>query len=229
MTLPHRPVSKPKTAALPPAAETPTVAAVAALSGVEEADQMAALHLDPAIQGAMTALAFTTAQSRAELDTDAVIAEMDRQAVGVVAGSLARAEKILTTQAHALDAIFGSLARRSSLCLDSDFGMENADTLLRLALKAQSQCRATLETLVLVKNPPSVAFVRQANIANGPQQVNNGTAAGQAPRTRKKIQVKRTIALESLDAKRMDGRALRAPGKKDQEVEAVATVDRTTH
>ena len=43
-------------------------------------------------------------------------------------------------------------------------------------IKAQSQCRATLETLAAVKNPQPVAFVQQANIAHGPQQVNNGAA-----------------------------------------------------
>ena len=37
-----------------------------------------------------------------------------------------------------------------------------AETYMRLALKAQSQCRATLETLANIKNPPTV-FARQAN------------------------------------------------------------------
>ena len=49
--------------------------------------------------------------------------------------------------------------------------------LMRIALRAQPQCRATLETLAAVKNPSSVAFVRQANIAHGPQQVNNEMVA----------------------------------------------------
>lgn len=40
-------------------------------------------------------------------------------------------------------------------------------------LKAQSQCRATLETLAAIKVGPAI-FARQANIAHGPQQVNNG-------------------------------------------------------
>jgi transposase InsO family protein len=44
---------------------------------------------------------------------------------------------------------------------------------MRLALKAQSQCRATVEALAEMKNPKPVAYVQQANIANGPQQVNN--------------------------------------------------------
>ena len=43
---------------------------------------------------------------------------------------------------------------------------------MRIALKAQSQCRATVETLATIKNP-AVVFARQANIAQGPQQVNN--------------------------------------------------------
>jgi len=52
---------------------------------------------------------------------------------------------------------------------------------MRLALRAQSQCRATLETLAVIKNPTTVAYVRQANIANGPQQVNN------APQTAREV------------------------------------------
>jgi hypothetical protein len=50
--------------------------------------------------------------------------------------------------------------------------VDQIDRFTRLALKAQGQCRATLETLAAIKNPPTV-FARQANIAQGPQQVNN--------------------------------------------------------
>jgi hypothetical protein len=38
--------------------------------------------------------------------------------------------------------------------------MEKFDPFLRLALKAQSQCRATWEAIAEVKNPRAVAFVR---------------------------------------------------------------------
>jgi hypothetical protein len=44
---------------------------------------------------------------------------------------------------------------------------------MRLALKAQAQCRATIETLATMKNPPLV-IAKQANISAGHQQVNNG-------------------------------------------------------
>ena len=55
------------------------------------------------------------------------------------------------------------------------------ETYMRMALKAQSQCRATLKTLANIKNPP-VVFARQANIAQGPQQVNNGMMPAGEPR-----------------------------------------------
>ena len=45
-----------------------------------------------------------------------------------------------------------------------------------LALKAQSQSRATVEALAAVKSPP-VVLANQMNVANGSQQDNNGTAA----------------------------------------------------
>ena len=69
------------------------------------------------------------------------------------------------------DAIFNELARRAALNMAE---YPNATEIyLRLALKAQSQCRATLETLAAIKNPP-IVYARQANVTTGPQQVNNG-------------------------------------------------------
>ena len=44
----------------------------------------------------------------------------------------------------------------------------------------------TLETLASVKNPP-VVYARQANIAHGPQQVNNGVS--DITRTREEKQI----------------------------------------
>ncbi|WP_288935966.1 hypothetical protein [uncultured Sphingomonas sp.] len=76
-----------------------------------------------------------------------------------------------------LNAMFLELARRSGANMGEY--IQAAETYMRLALKAQAQCRATLETLAAIKNPP-VVYARQANIANGPQQVNNGAAAPRA-------------------------------------------------
>ncbi len=76
---------------------------------------------------------------------------------------------MLASQAHTLDAIFNNLARRAinAECLNQ------FEQYLKLGLRAQSQCRATWEALSAIKNPPVMGYVRQANIAHGPQQVNN--------------------------------------------------------
>jgi hypothetical protein len=89
----------------------------------------------------------------------------------VVAGDLGRVERMLIGQAITLDTIFANLAERAT----RQEYIKNADTYLRLALKAQSQCRATAEALALIKNP--MPYIRQANIAQGHQQVNNGVPA----------------------------------------------------
>ena len=91
--------------------------------------------------------------------------------IGAVSqGDMAVAEATLTSQALALDAIFGELARRASLNLGAH--LPTTETYLRLALRAQNQSRATFEALAAIKNPP-VVFARQANIAHGAQQINN--------------------------------------------------------
>jgi hypothetical protein len=69
-------------------------------------------------------------------------------------------------QAVTPNAMFTQLANQS---IQSQY-VEHLDRYMRLALKAQGQCRATLETLAAIKNPPTV-FARQANIAQGLQQV----------------------------------------------------------
>ena len=88
----------------------------------------------------------------------------------VQSGDLSGVEAMLLSQMVALNTIFGELARRSALNMGEY--IESADRYMRLALRAQSQCRTTAETLALIKQGPPV-FARQANIAHGPQQVNN--------------------------------------------------------
>ncbi len=93
------------------------------------------------------------------------------QGEAVNAGDLSAAERLLNAQAASLNAIFNELARRAALNMGEY--LHATETYMRLALKAQAQCRATIETLAEMKAPRAVAFVKQANIANGPQQVNN--------------------------------------------------------
>lgn len=101
-------------------------------------------------------------------DVNALAEELADQVQAVNAGELGRAEGILISQAHTLDAIFVNLMRRAM----NQTTMPHWDAYMRMGMKAQSQCRATLQALADLKNPP--VFAKQANIANGPQQVNNG-------------------------------------------------------
>lgn len=90
-------------------------------------------------------------------------------------GDLQNAEAMLYGQAVTLQTIFTALARRAAKA--DQIPQFNAS--MSMALKAQAQCRATIEALAEIKNPRHVAFVKQANIANGPQQVNNGPPVSQ--------------------------------------------------
>lgn len=104
-----------------------------------------------------------------EIDVPGLLATLRDHAEMVNEGDLSRAEAMLINQADALQAIFVSLTERA---LRQDYHVYVED-FMRLALKAQNQCRATLETLVTIKSPP-VVYARQANVTTGPQQINNG-------------------------------------------------------
>lgn len=122
----------------------------------------------PAVQAAVT----IQRMGRENYEINALANELQKQVAAVNGGDLARPEAMLIAQAHTLDAIFNSLARRAR----EQEHLLQYETHFRLALKAQSQCRATLETLAAIKNPP-IIYAKQANIAHGPQQVNNGIPA----------------------------------------------------
>ena len=109
-----------------------------------------------------------------EPDFTALAEKIREQADAMHSGDMKGIESMLFAQALTLQATFTALSRRAASNAGEYIGA--TDTYLRLALKAQGQCRATLETLANIKNPRPVAFVKQANISNGPQQVNNGTA-----------------------------------------------------
>jgi hypothetical protein len=107
-----------------------------------------------------------------EIDTPTMLATLRDQAAAVQTGDLAHAEAMLINQASALQALFVRLSERAM----EQSHMPNLEGFMRLALRAQSQCRATMETLAAIKNPP-IVYARQANVTTGPQQINNGTAA----------------------------------------------------
>jgi hypothetical protein len=176
--------------------------------------------MQPTVQAAATLRAFNMAMADGGPDVNALAKVLADQTKAINGGDLRRAEGILIAQAHTLDAIFGYCARRSVRNMREH--LNAAELYLRLALKAQSQCRATLETLANIKNPPTV-FARQANIAHGPQQVNNGVPAPSRAGETENPQNEQSGGGNELLP---NGRASQAASRVDPQVEAVGEIDR---
>lgn len=157
-----------------------------------DAAQIAAMALGSVAANAMTARTFAKG-TFGTLDVTECVLTLKKRVDTTHGGDLKHAESTLTAQAATLDAIFNEMARRAALNMGEY--LEATERYMRLALKAQGQCRATLETLAAIKNPP-VIFAKQANIANGPQQVNNeGFETNTHARAREKTEnrARRTI------------------------------------
>lgn len=134
--------------------------------------KVAATVLRPTIRAATTANCFRP-EGLSPLELASMVDALTEQADKVKAGDLGRMEEMLSAQAHTLDAIFNRLASRAAMFIGEQ--PEMVDMYLKLALRAQSQCRTSIEALAEVKNPP-VVFARQYNVAGGHQQINNGAA-----------------------------------------------------
>lgn len=158
-------------------------------------------------------------------------------AQGMNDGDLSAAVTMLSSQAVALNAMFGEFARRAALNMNEH--LEATDRYMRLALKAQSQSRATLETLAAIKNPP-VVFARQANINHGgQQQVNNRATPAHASNPAQSCAGARpgestsgpNELLEDCTHGRtqLDTRAKAAAGRTNQGLEPVEAFDRTAN
>ena len=159
-----------------------------------------------------------------ELDIGECMASLRDTSQAINGGDLSSAEAMLAAQAASLNAIFAEMARRAAANMGEYLGA--TETYLRLALKAQAQCRATLETLAEIKNPPAV-FARQANIAHGPQQVNNGVPApGRAtPRADETDSMKTGLSGEAHELL-PDARAPSHAGRGNPALETVGTINR---
>jgi len=183
-------------------------------------DQMLAeLGLSSVVANTATACMF--AKGRAgELDFIESLKVMLKNAREAQAGDLSGQEATLAAQAATLDTMFNELARRAVMNIGEY--LPAAEVYLRLALKAQSQCRATIETLAVIKNPP-VVYARQANIANGPQQINNGI-----PTRTREIENEQTKLSGNGNELLPHAGAPGLTGRVNQKVETVGTLDRAT-
>jgi hypothetical protein len=165
------------------------------------------------------------------------LAVVQNKANAAADGDLHAAKAMLMAQAITLDAIFNDMARRAAGLIQTKpdgnwtFTAGTMDAVTRIAFKAQGQCRATLQTLGELVNPRSIAFIKQApgsqaNVANGPQQVNNGQAPGQPTTHAPNGETGANKLLEANPSERLDFGAQAAPGGANQVLEAVGAVNR---
>lgn len=172
--------------------------------------------MDPAVHSAATCVTFGTG-AFGKTEITETLEEMLEAIAKVRKGDLSGPEAMLVSQAHSLNAIFSELTRRSALNMGEY--IEASEKYMKLALKAQAQCRATIETLAAIKSPP-IVFAKQANIANGPQQVNNGPAP--LPRAEENTTSPNKL-LEHAHEHRLDPGAPPAPVGSDPALVAVET------
>ncbi len=187
----------------------------------DKAVTIARTILRPTVQAAETLQEY--GKRYGNLDLSGLIDALTAQTKAATDGDLGRGEAMLAAQAHVLDAVFNNLARRAN---NAEY-MNNFDCFLKLALRAQSQCRATWETLATMKNPPVMGYVRQANIAHGPQQVNNAAAAAGDPSRPRENTDMQSKLLEENSGERLDIGAAGAAGRANPAMAPLGKVDRT--
>jgi hypothetical protein len=106
--------------------------------------EMAAQAVDPSVTSSVVVSAFWEKAGGA-IDPQAAYEAVRDRVQEVRKGGLSGAEATLVGQATALNAIFTEMARRGQAALDRP-GIA-AERYLRLAMRAQAQCRATLNAL----------------------------------------------------------------------------------
>ena len=188
--------------------------------------------LRPSINGASVIQAYQGNLMGKEVDLDELVAGLADSCRRVKDGDLSTLEAMLISQATALQTMFASLARRAA----NQEHLRQYEAFMGLALKAQGQSRATISALVDLKYPRQATFVKQANIAHGPQQVNNGIASGanfersaQARAHGKEIEPEQNKLLEAdygQSGQRMDSGTAQKAKRSYQAVETVEVLYR---
>ena len=200
-------------------------------AGQTEEQAVAFAALRPSINGATVMKAYQGNILGTDVALSGLVQGLSDSCQRVNDGNLTVLEGMLLSQATALQSIFTSLAKRAQVQTQQ----RNFEAFLGLALKAQAQSRATITALVDLKYPRQATFVKQANIAHGPQQVNNGAAGELQDKTTQARTHGENPALEQnklLEADhgqpggRMDTRATQAAERSNPAVETVGKVHR---
>lgn len=189
---------------------------------------MTRVTLKPEYNAAVTALQFSADSRNGGAGLFDMCTYLAEESGKVQNGDMGRMESMLVSQAHTLDVMFATLARKAATQMDAGFP-KAADVYLRLAMKAQSQCRTTIEAISEIKYPKAPTFVKQQNVGHN-VQVNNGVpdnaTSTRAPAREKDITETNKL-LEASDGERLDFGATGAAGGVNQDMAAVGEVNRS--
>jgi hypothetical protein len=156
------------------------------------------------------------------VDLDKLVEAMTANAERVKKGDMRDMEAILVSQATVLNGLFADLVRRSAANYSSHH-FEAGERYLKMAYKAQNQCRMALEALATMKSPPAI-IAKQANIAHGSQQINNGQSSAISSAENEKLPNK---VLEYSREKCLDTGKEGKTGYGDKSLETLDALNRT--
>lgn len=216
--------AKKQTAQPRPATVNPPPASRSAAPVPPTADQLAEIASRPSVNAAavMSKFGREPFEKLGEVDLWATARHLESNVAAVHGGDMRRVEAMLVSQAHALQSMFMHMSRRA---LNQDY-QSHLESFFRMAMKAQNQCRMTLETLATIKHGPTV-FAKQANINNGgQQQVNNGVAARAAGAPATKSETEQNELLEAPHGQGLDTGAQSPTGRVDSHMEALGEIHR---
>jgi len=177
-----------------------------------EDEEIAEKLLQPSSLSAAVIDVYKTNVQGDGVDFPMAIQILEQEVEKLKSGDLTKVEEMLLSQAVALEMMFVSISRRAK----AQEQLLQYETHMRFALKAQNQSRATLQALVQLKQPSQTTFVKQANIAQGHQQVNNLAEKNITPQNE---------LLEGSYAQ-LDTGTTATPTGIDKELEAVGKVHR---
>ena len=163
-------MAKAKKAAGAASADGPNVIKVSGGDDKSRDEKMANLALTPGIRHAAIASGFATGLvgGTHELPIPARLGPISEAMAMGRAGDKALAGEMLAAQAVVLDTMFTELAHRAQGNVGRS--LEGAERYARLALKAQANCRATLEALAKLHQPREQT-VKHVHVNEGGQAI----------------------------------------------------------
>mgnify|MGYP001821227006 CR=1 FL=1 len=165
--------------------------------------KLAETALDSSIQASLSVRKYGAEEVFRDVDINTLAQSLSEQIKATKENDLDDLEAMLTGQAYVLNAMFNNLTQKAVNNMGYD--MRVAEAFLKYGLRVQSQCQSTIEKISQIKNPPLVGYARQANIAHGHQQVNNGL----------ENQNVQNELLEEKDGEWLDTRAKSKAGRDD--------------